>query len=108
MRASVIFAAALALLLVGLAGCKSVKGDLKVLCQIAGEVDGDATIAPENKSRELYKRFADSSPSSDMSTAWEALPHAAEDKRYPLIQRVAQEAGEPGWSCPALKKVWTQ
>ena len=34
-----------------------------------------------------------------------ALANAAPEQRYPLLQAAAEEAGYPGWTCPALQEV---
>ena len=38
--------------------------------------------------------------------AFEALASAAPSVRYEMIQKVAEEEGVDGWSCPALQALW--
>lgn len=106
MHTRLVLLVTVALLTLCAAGCKSVKGDVGVLCRIAGEVEADTTVAPEHRARQVSERFLATSPSGDMRRAMQGAAAAAEGDRYRLMRRVAQEGGAPEWTCPALERVW--
>ena len=82
--------------------------DAETLCAIAIEVEHDDQYGADWKARAVFMLFDESPASEPILEAMRVVAMApASESRYELMVRAFEEEGIPGWTCPALRRVWS-
>ncbi len=89
---------------------QQLKSDLNLLCsaheraEVSMKEKGLDRIDAELTSK-MWAEIYEGMKHPDMILAVKAVRHASPDVKYSLYQQAAAESGQPGWECPALKRL---
>ena len=104
MRTSQFMVLAVSLLTLGCSPSAADDGD--TICRIAEEVEANPNPEGSNGA-EIARRLESEALTEPIRNAWGAIPNAAPEVRYTVLQAAFAEQGVEDWQCSALERAFT-
>lgn len=85
------------------------KHDLDLMCGKITELEQkDPNQDPVLRGQEFANFFSAHVGSTEVLRAWSAISNANNADKYRFMVKTAEEVGYPGWTCPALQRMWVR